>query len=106
MTKVTVTPSNATVPAGGQVALSAKVDTTGFAPQAVEWSMDEEKGTVDYKGNVRIKKNVTGTVTVTATSVFDKTNVRIKKNVTGTVTVTATSVFDKTKSGSCTITVS
>ncbi len=45
--------------------------------------MDEEKGTVDYKGNVRIKKGVTGTVTVTATS-----------------------VFDKTKSASCTITVS
>lgn len=79
---VTVTPSTATVPAGGQVALSAKVETTGFAPQAVEWSMDEEKGTVDYKGNVRIKKSVTGTVTVTATS-----------------------VFNKTKSGSCTITV-
>ncbi len=83
VTNVAVTPSTATVPPGGQVALSAKVTTTGFAPQAVEWSMDEEKGTVDYKGNVRIKKGVTGTVTVTATS-----------------------VFDKTKSASCTITVS
>lgn len=83
VTSVTVTPATATVAAGGQVGLNATVVTEFFAPKTVEWSMDTSKGSVDFNGTVTINSGVTGTVTVTATS-----------------------VYDKTKSGSCTITVS
>lgn len=82
VTSVTVDPATATVRAGGQVGLTANVETTSFGSTAVEWSMDESKGNVDHKGVVTIKKGATGTVTVTATS-----------------------VFDRSKSGSCTITI-
>lgn len=73
VTSVTVTPATATTVPGGQVALMAQVETENFAPQAVTWSVDESKATVNFNGVVTIKKGVTGTVTVTATSVFDPT---------------------------------
>lgn len=37
--KVTVTPSTATVSAGGQLQLSVTVDTENYAPQSVIWSI-------------------------------------------------------------------
>lgn len=85
ITSVTVSPSTATVVAGGTVQLSATVVTTGFAPQGVTWSSaDETVATVDADGLV--------TVLAGATSA-------------DTVAITATSVYDSTKSDSATITV-
>lgn len=79
---VNVTPATATVVPGGQVGLVATVATENFAPQAVTWSVDESKATVNFDGLVTIKKGVTGTVTVTATSVYDPT-----KTASATITV-------------------
>lgn len=83
VTSVKVTPETATTVPGGQVALMAQVETENFAPQAVTWSVDDSKATVNSNGVVTIKNGVTGTVTVTATSVFDPT-----KTANCTITVT------------------
>lgn len=85
ITSVTVSPSTATVAAGGTVQLSATVVATGFAPQGVVWSSaDETVATVDSNGIVTVLADATAT---------------------DTVAITATSVFDNTKSDSCTVTV-
>lgn len=85
VTSVTVSPSTATVVAGGTVQLSATVVTTGFAPQGVTWSSaDETVATVDADGLVTVKSDATSA---------------------DTVAITATSVYDSTKSDSATITV-
>lgn len=84
VTSVTVSPATATVSAGGSVALSAKVVTTGFASQAVKWSCDETKATVSFNGVVTVKDGIAKDTTIT---------------------VTATSVADSSKSGTATITV-
>lgn len=84
VTSVTVTPSTATVVAGGTVALSAAVVTTGFAPQTVTWSSaDETVATVSADGVVTVASDATtaDTVVITATSTYDNT-------VTGTATIT------------------
>lgn len=84
VTSVTVSPSTATVAAGGSVQLSATVVTTGFAPQSVTWtSADETVATVDADGLVTVKSDATSadTVVITATSTFDST-------VAGTATIT------------------
>ena len=84
VTSVTVTPSTATVVAGGTVALSAAVVTTGFAPQTVTWSSaDETVATVNADGVVTVLADATtsDTVVITATSTYDNT-------VTGTATIT------------------
>lgn len=84
VTSVTVTPSTATVVAGGTVALSAAVVTTGFAPQTVTWSSaDETVATVSADGVVTVLSDATtsDTVVITATSTYDNT-------VTGTATIT------------------
>ena len=84
VTSVTVTPSTATVVAGGTVALSAAVVTTGFAPQTVTWSSaDETVATVNADGVVTVLPDATtsDTVVITATSTYDNT-------VTGTATIT------------------
>lgn len=84
VTSVTVTPSTATVVAGGTVALSAAVVTTGFAPQTVTWSSaDETVATVNADGVVTVLSGATtsDTVVITATSTYDNT-------VTGTATIT------------------
>lgn len=84
VTSVTVTPSTATVVAGGTVALSAAVVTTGFAPQTVTWSSaDETVATVNADGVVTVASDATtaDTVVITATSTYDNT-------VTGTATIT------------------
>ena len=84
VTSVTVSPSTATVVAGGTVQLSATVVTTGFAPQSVTWSSaDETVATVDADGVVTVKSDATSadTVVITATSTYDST-------VTDTATIT------------------
>lgn len=84
VTSVTVTPSTATVVAGGTVALSAAVVTTGFAPKTVTWSSaDETVATVNADGVVTVLSDATtaDTVVITATSTYDNT-------VTGTATIT------------------
>lgn len=83
VTKVTVTPSTATVSQGQSIQLTVKVDTTNFASQAVNWSVNTENVTVSKNGFVTVGDTVNkGTeITVTATSVYDNTK-------TGTATIT------------------
>jgi Bacterial Ig-like domain (group 2). len=84
VTSVTVSPSTATVVAGGTVQLSASVVTTGFAPQTVTWSSaDETVATVNANGVVTVSADATSadTVVITATSTYDNT-------VSGTATIT------------------
>ena len=84
VTAVTVTPSTATVSQGQSIQLSVKVDTTNFASQAVNWSVNTDNVTVSKNGFVTIGNDVAkGTeITVTATSVYDDT-----KSGTATITV-------------------
>lgn len=89
ITSVTLSPSTATVVAGQNVALEANVVATNFAPKQVNWSVDdtsaENGATVSASGVVSIPEDFgTGTVTVTAKSVFDNT-----KSGTATITVSA-----------------
>lgn len=83
VTSVTVSPATANVSAGQKVQLSAVVQTTDFAPQAVKWSVTSGE-------NVNV--NQSGVVTIGA-------------EATGKITVKATSIYDTTKSGSATLTV-
>lgn len=84
VTGVTVSPSGVNASTGQTVQLAANVATDYFAPQAVNWSSDNDGATVDAHGKVTI-----GNIT----------------NLPATVTITATSVFDPDKKGTCTITV-
>ena len=80
---VSVSPSTATLSAGGKVKLEAVVATTGFANKAVTWSSSSADVTVDQEGNVVVGSNAqAGAVTITATSVYDNT-----KSGTATITV-------------------
>ena len=83
VTAVTVTPSTATVSQGQSIQLTVKVDTTNFASQAVNWTVDTNNVTVSKTGFVTIGDSVAkGTkITVTATSVYDD-------DKTGTATIT------------------
>lgn len=87
ITSVTVSPATATVSAGQTLQLSATVVTAGFANKAVYWSVDATSETAGVKisdtGVLSIPSTMTAasTVTVTATSIYDKT-------VTGTATIT------------------
>ena len=83
VTAVMVTPSTATVSQGQSIQLTVKVDTTNFASQAVNWSVDTDNVTVSKTGFVTIGDSVAKgtTITVTATSVYDNTK-------TGTATIT------------------
>lgn len=83
VTSVTVSPATANVSAGQRVQLSAVVQTTGFAPQSVVWSVTSDEN---------VKVNQSGVVD-------------IGTNAVGEIVITATSVYDSTKSGSATITV-
>ena len=87
VTSVTVSPSTATVSAGQGLQLSATVVTTGFANKSVYWSVDDTSEAAGVKisesGYLTIPTGYTAasTVTVTATSIYDKT-------VSGTATIT------------------
>lgn len=88
VTSVNVSPSTATVSKGQEIQLSAAVVTTGFANKAVYWTVDEDA----YSNGVRISDDGKLIVPSNASSVES-------------VTVTATSIYDKTKYGTATITV-
>lgn len=84
VTSVSVSPETATVSAGLSVDLTATVVTTGFVNKAVLWTLSEDApATIDSKGHLVVNSDATSSteITVTATSVYDKT-------VTGTATIT------------------
>lgn len=83
--KVTVTPKEAKVSAGGQIQLSVAVETVNYAPQSVIWSIDTggDKASISSTGMLKINSEAElGTITVKATSTFDST-----KFGTATITV-------------------
>lgn len=83
VTSVAISPTAVSVPKGQNVQFTATVITTGFAPKAVNWTIDSTISTINASGLLMIPTNeVAGTITVTATSVFDST-----KTATATVTV-------------------
>lgn len=73
---VTVTPTNATVSAGGQLQLYVTVITNNFAPQSVIWSIVTDGPTASISSTGMLKVNSdskSGKITVKATSTFDRT---------------------------------
>lgn len=87
VSSVTVSPSTATITKGQNLELSAVVVTTGFANKAVYWSVDNDS----YADGVRISDS--GKLIVPSDATVE------------TITVTATSIYDKTKKDTATITV-
>lgn len=81
VTSVTVAPNTLTLGVGQSAQFSATVETSNFAPQTVTWSTDSEEVTISNQGKVTIPAGASGSVVVTATSVFDPTK-------TGTATIT------------------
>lgn len=82
--KVTVTPTAATVSAGGQLQLNVTVDTENYAPQSVVWSIEtgKDKATISSTGMLKINNDANdGSITVNATSTFDSAQI-------GTATIT------------------
>lgn len=80
---VTVTPTEATVAAGSQLALTVTVDAANFASKAVDYTVTGEGVSVDRNGLVTVAADATaGTYTITVTSVADST-----KTATATITV-------------------
>lgn len=80
VTAVSLSPDDATLAVGSTLTITATVTTTGFAPQAVEFtSSDEDVATVDANGVVTAVS--AGSATITATSVYDST-------VSGTASIT------------------
>lgn len=73
VTSVEVTPASATAAAGTSLALTTTVVTTGYAPQTVTYSSDNDGVTITEGGVVQIDKDATGTATITVTSTFDST---------------------------------
>ena len=73
VTSVTVTPATATVAAGASLQLTTVVEVTGFAPQTVNYSSDNDGVTITEGGVVQVAEDATGTVTITVTSTFDST---------------------------------
>ena len=79
ITGVSVSPEAATIMPGQSVLFSATVETTGFASQAVNWTLtstddaDLENASVDIYGRVTISAEATAgdVYTLTATSVVD-----------------------------------
>ena len=89
VTSVTVNPNAATLSEGGSIQLTATVETTNFAPQEVNWTIQSMTGGAD------------GDVTVSASGF-----VQVSASATATAAVIrATSVYDSTKYGECTITI-
>ena len=87
ITSIEVSPSTATVSAGGSLYLSASVIATGSATTGVEWSVDADAETdgvtISDAGLLEIPAVATvESITVTATSTYDET-----KSDTATITV-------------------
>lgn len=87
VTRVTVSPATATITKGQTLQLKAVVEVTGITNKSVVWSIDEDSASKNVTINQDGVLKVAGTSEATS------------------VTVTATSVFDKTKTGTATITV-
>lgn len=87
VTSVTVSPETATITKGQTLQLKAVVEVTGITNKSVVWSIDEDSASKNVTINQDGVLKVAGTSEATS------------------VTVTATSVFDKTKTGTATITV-
>lgn len=68
---VKVNPSAASASVGQTLQLTATVTTENFAPQSVTWSSASDKATVDVRGKVTLLEGATGTINITATSVYD-----------------------------------
>lgn len=82
ITGITLSPETATVNKGNMLQLNATVETTGFAPKSVVWTVNSELSTISQNGLLTVGVNETAaSLTVTATSTFDET-------ITGTATVT------------------
>ena len=81
VTSVEVTPATATVSAGSSLALTTTVTVTGFAPQTVTYTSNNDKVTVTEGGVVQVDAGATGSATITVASTFDATK-------TDTVTLT------------------
>nr|UWG22605.1 MAG: hypothetical protein [Bacteriophage sp.] len=82
VTSVTVSPAAVEASVGQDVQFNAVVVTNKFAPKSVDWTTNSANAEVDSSGKVTLKDGATGSITVTATSTFDKT-----KKGTGTITV-------------------
>lgn len=83
--EVTVTPSEATVSAGGQIQLNVTVDTEKYAPQSVIWSITTggDSASISSTGMLKINSSAKAvTITVKATSTFNSA-----KSGTATITV-------------------
>lgn len=83
ITSVTVTPSTATLERGAKIQFSATVVTAGFANEGVYWTCEGDAKIDANTGVLTVDSDATisGTITVTATSVYNT-------SVTGTATVT------------------
>ncbi len=82
VTSVTVSPATATVNKGAMLQLNAVVETEGFAPKSVVWSIDSELSTITQNGLLSVGADETASsITVTATSTYDN-------NKKGTATIT------------------
>lgn len=93
---VAVTPATATVAVGMPIQLSAVVDADGFANRTVTWSTSS--ATVATVSNTGLVTPLTaGSVTITATSVFDPT-----VSASATITVVANGVTSVTLNKSTT----
>lgn len=76
VTSVTINPATATINAGQTVQFSTSVETTGFASQAVTYTLTgdgADKAQISSSGLLSTAPDATGTITVTATSVADPT---------------------------------
>ena len=82
VTSVTIAPDAITIKKGQSATLGVTVETTNFAPQAVDWSSNNELVTVTNAGVVKVDSTASGTATITAKSKFDPT-----KTDTCTVTI-------------------
>lgn len=85
ITSVSVSPDAATIAKGGQLQLTAKVVTTGFAPMSVTWSISgntSNKSKISSTGMLTVGDDETTNITVKATSTYDH-----KKSGTATITV-------------------
>lgn len=81
ITGVSVNPQSSIASQGQTVLLNADVTGTGVFSKAVTWTSDNENAQV-VMGRLTIPSNATGSITVTATSIFDPT-----KSGTATITV-------------------
>lgn len=70
---VEVTPASATVSAGASLQLTTVVTVSGFAPQTVTYTSDNDGVTITEGGVVQVDANATGTATITVTSTYDST---------------------------------